>query len=562
MKVKPFILISLLCSVPFGLALIQKSDLGSFSPGSSRGQDFILATTIQRHSGNGLISIKSDTLRPVLVIQIARASIIQSVPGLKIILQDETTGESRTLAYDSKNMTARATVESTHSYTVAIDAPNYIPYRKYIARVQSNQEIGVQLTRADVKPAEKKYILIVMDKEQRSVIPDAEVHVSDENKNPVKVTKNIGQHAVFIADAGDFTYEVKAREYQTERGLIERSTTGFVEIGLSRRKSAPQTQTIAFVAQDAFTHKPIAARFRLNSPEANTSATVTTAANPEFGTELKLKQPYLLEVESDGYANYSAPITLDAPEVETFKPRVVLLEPLSYEVSFTILDAVTMKPINPASFEVGEAGKALNLQSKGNARKVNLASGKQYDIRVGQPGYKLFDRNLTFDKPTGPKDLLKSILLSPVKAETKPVVAATKPPTQSAPMAKQGEETVFENLKVGEAVRLDNVYFDQSSYILRTESYPQLDKLVKTLQVNSKLKVEIAGHTDNIGDARLNQYLSENRARVISSYLVNKGIAKERLVPKGYGQTKPVALNDTEENKAQNRRVEFVVLEN
>ncbi len=215
-----------------------------------------------------------------------------------------------------------------------------------------------------------------------------------------------------------------------------------------------------------------------------------------------------------------------------------------------------MKPIDPASFKVGEAGKALNLQSVGNSRKANLAPDKQYDIRVGQPGYELFERTLTFDKPTSSKDLLKSILLSPVKTETKPtpVVAATPAPTPAAPVAAKVDETVFENLKVGEAVRLDNVYFDQSSYILRTESYPQLDKLVKTLQVNAKLKVEIAGHTDNVGDARLNQYLSENRARVIASYLAGKGIGKERLVPKGYGQTKPVAANDTEENKAQNRQ--------
>ncbi|MPR35744.1 OmpA family protein [Cytophagaceae bacterium SJW1-29] len=222
-----------------------------------------------------------------------------------------------------------------------------------------------------------------------------------------------------------------------------------------------------------------------------------------------------------------------------------------------------MKPLDPASFKIGEAGKNLNLQSQGNARNVNLAPGKRYDVRIGQPGYELFERTLTFDKPAGPNDLVKSILLSPTKTVAKPAPnVASSLAVQSAPVTEKADESVFENLKRGEAVRLDNVYFDQSSYILRAESYPQLDKLVKTLKMNSKLKIEIAGHTDNVGDARLNQYLSENRARVISSYLSNKGIAKERLVPKGYGQTKPVAANDTEENKAQNRRVEFVVLEN
>lgn len=69
-------------------------------------------------------------------------------------------------------------------------------------------------------------------------------------------------------------------------------------------------------------------------------------------------------------------------------------------------------------------------------------------------------------------------------------------------------------------------------------------------------------HTDNVGDARLNQYLSENRAKVIYSYLLRKEIASNRLRHRGYGQSKPVSSNDNEDNKSLNRRVEFVVLEN
>ncbi len=121
-------------------------------------------------------------------------------------------------------------------------------------------------------------------------------------------------------------------------------------------------------------------------------------------------------------------------------------------------------------------------------------------------------------------------------------------------------DSVFTNLKVNQAIRLDNVYFDQSSYVLRPESNEQLDKLLKTLTGNPGLQIEIAGHTDNVGDRRLNQSLSENRARVITNYLANRGIATTRLQPRGYGHTKPSAPNDSENNKKKNRRVEFVVL--
>lgn len=122
------------------------------------------------------------------------------------------------------------------------------------------------------------------------------------------------------------------------------------------------------------------------------------------------------------------------------------------------------------------------------------------------------------------------------------------------------EDSVFTNLKLNQAIRLDNVYFDQSSYVLRPESNEQLDKLLKTLHSNPGLQIEIAGHTDNVGDRRLNQSLSENRAKVITNYLANRGITTNRLQPHGYGDTRPSAPNDSENNKKKNRRVEFVVL--
>lgn len=142
------------------------------------------------------------------------------------------------------------------------------------------------------------------------------------------------------------------------------------------------------------------------------------------------------------------------------------------------------------------------------------------------------------------------------KAEPAPVVAAPVVAEKKEPKP----DTVFRNLQVNQAFRLDNVYFDQSSYVLRPESYPQLDKLVKTLVTTPKLVIEIAGHTDNVGDRRLNQLLSENRAKVITNYLIRSGIAENRLQHRGYGDSRPAAPNDSEENKKKNRRVEFVVL--
>ena len=118
---------------------------------------------------------------------------------------------------------------------------------------------------------------------------------------------------------------------------------------------------------------------------------------------------------------------------------------------------------------------------------------------------------------------------------------------------------LFERLKVGEPIVLRHVVFVQSTYTLLPESYAELDKLVKVLQDRPTLRVDIAGHTDNIGDKRLNQTLSEYRAKVVANYLIQHGIADTRITARGYGSDRPVADNANDLQRARNRRVEFVL---
>lgn len=108
--------------------------------------------------------------------------------------------------------------------------------------------------------------------------------------------------------------------------------------------------------------------------------------------------------------------------------------------------------------------------------------------------------------------------------------------------------------------RLDHVYFDVDKASLRPDSYTELGELLLYLQRHDYIKVEIAGHTDNTGDAAHNQQLSQDRANAIRNYLVQKGIKAERLLAKGYGASKPVADNGTEKGRQLNRRTEVKIL--
>ncbi len=107
---------------------------------------------------------------------------------------------------------------------------------------------------------------------------------------------------------------------------------------------------------------------------------------------------------------------------------------------------------------------------------------------------------------------------------------------------------------------LDNVEFDFGKSTLRPQSYPTLDELVEYLQRKDDEKIEVGGHTDNIGTAARNLRLSQERAQSIVNYLVSKGIDAARVTAKGYGATDPIADNDTEEGRQKNRRTEVKIL--
>jgi len=104
---------------------------------------------------------------------------------------------------------------------------------------------------------------------------------------------------------------------------------------------------------------------------------------------------------------------------------------------------------------------------------------------------------------------------------------------------------------------IEGFIFATSQAVIKPQAYPALEEVVSILTENPQLKIEIEGHTDNKGPAKLNQRLSEERAQAVLDYLTKHGIASDRLTAVGYGFSKPIASNDTPEGRARNRRVEL-----
>jgi outer membrane protein OmpA-like peptidoglycan-associated protein/tetratricopeptide (TPR) repeat protein len=169
---------------------------------------------------------------------------------------------------------------------------------------------------------------------------------------------------------------------------------------------------------------------------------------------------------------------------------------------------------------------------KGNSTSgsffVSIEANKNYALSVQKEGYLFYSQNINLVVTTSAKPYEIEVLLEPISVNSKIV--------------------------------LNNVFFDFDKSDLKTESFIELDKLVDLMQKNPLVRIEVSGHTDNKGDKKYNQILSQKRAESVIHYVVQKGILKSRLVAKGYGDTVPVLPNDTEENKAKNRRTEIKVL--
>jgi outer membrane protein OmpA-like peptidoglycan-associated protein/tetratricopeptide (TPR) repeat protein len=159
---------------------------------------------------------------------------------------------------------------------------------------------------------------------------------------------------------------------------------------------------------------------------------------------------------------------------------------------------------------------------------ITLAVGKDYTFTVNRKGFLFYSDLYELSKEKPDSTYKKDIGLQPIELNA--------------------------------SLAFKNIQFETNSFTLKPVSFIELDKLVQLLNDNPTVKIEISGHTDNVGKPADNLALSNNRAKSVVNYIISKNIAASRLVAKGYGETKPIADNATDEGKAKNRRTELKVI--
>jgi outer membrane protein OmpA-like peptidoglycan-associated protein len=244
--------------------------------------------------------------------------------------------------------------------------------------------------------------------------------------------------------------------------------------------------------------------------------------------------------------NSKNPDMLARPEAETDIYEFELYEaarpkPATY-VKGKVRDAFTQSPLK-AQVEITDLSKnaaVSSVQTDWNGEfLLCLPSGKSYAFAVNKAKYAFYSNHFSLEKSgTFDKPFLLDIPLIPIQAGS-PVATKTS---------------------ASKTVVLKNVFFETASAKLLPESVAELDKLKNLLNDNPTLRIRINGHTDNVGTDSDNVSLSTGRAKAVYDYLIQKGIAAARLEYKGFGESKPVASNDTPEGRQENRRTEFELL--
>lgn len=229
-------------------------------------------------------------------------------------------------------------------------------------------------------------------------------------------------------------------------------------------------------------------------------------------------------------------------------------------VTGTVFDKATKKPLG-AKIEVTDLAKDLiqaeyHSNSETGAFELPLPAGKNYGITATAPHYAFFSNNYSVPDSAQYKEIHYEIALTRIDIDSQ-ILASNGPQN-----VKNGHDSLSSGKGNNDTtvIALNNIFFDFNKATLRPESITELRHMVKFMQEYPKLKVEISGHTDSIGTDEANRKLSQERAEAVREYLSLHGIHASRVTAKGYGATKPVAPNSTEEGRQRNRRTEFRII--
>jgi outer membrane protein OmpA-like peptidoglycan-associated protein len=273
------------------------------------------------------------------------------------------------------------------------------------------------------------------------------------------------------------------------------------------------------IISDSLTNRPLDSKNTVN------------VSKGKYNCNLNIGKVYKIATESESFEPYETYFDLRTDVVYSNFEKSLELKASRKLLTLNVIDSEGNR-ITPVDVEIKNLNRDENLSSllsldaNGNPL-LSLRTGNMYELDVTKKGYTYF--NTTLDIQTTGRET-ENIVLDLLTVETKMV--------------------------------FNNITFETNSAALNTESYAELNRLLSFMERNPDIKIEIAAHTDDVGSNEYNFRLSDKRAESVVKFLVNSNISKSRVQSKGYGELQPMVPNDSDENRAKNRRVEIKIIEN
>lgn len=278
------------------------------------------------------------------------------------------------------------------------------------------------------------------------------------------------------------------------------------------------------------TQQPLQADVVL-TPGGSSPLNLKSTAAGKFETKIPEVDKYTIHASQQGFLPKD--LSFDIPTLgnDTTLYVQIYLTPVAKKliVSGTVFDTKTNNPVT--------AKLGITLKSDKRTDYKLQADGGKYEQEIPKTGWYMFTASAE-----GYLNATDSVEVA--SEEMTPVI----------------KDLFLQPIEVGLTVRLKNIYFDFDKATLKSESYAELNKVVDFLKQNPNVEIEISGHTDSKGSDDYNLNLSQGRSQAVVDYIISQGIEDFRLTAHGYGEGKPIESNDTEEGRANNRRVEFTVV--
>ena len=337
-----------------------------------------------------------------------------------------------------------------------------------------------------------------------------------------------GRYSIFIPAGKEYKFSVSHKDFLPYSDLLDlyNPAENIIEKNIELLKN---TLIVKGLVSNADTHEPLPVEIIIEDNSKEVRLRVPSYEEGKYSTSLAIGKKYIFSVKENHYYFYTG--QLDLSELKHYGEIIKNIEliPVRHaEVRGRISDINTNKPLSAeiTITRIKDNAPVCEITSNDSGFYSSPVSGKdKYELSVFPEGYMFYSKSFELDS---------------LKRDTVVIIDAALKPIQKEV-----------------AVVLNNIQFKFDSYILLPQSFIELDKVVRLMTTNAEISIELSAHTCDLGSNSYNLKLSQKRAEVATQYLINKGISNNRIISKGYGETRPMVQNISEENRKINRRVEF-----